>query len=166
MTTAPERAARRAQVARLRAKNLSVRQIAEQLGASPAAIQRDIDALKRDTETAPDQDTNTSVSPNIEPPTETPRHQTETENRDTETLKRDTETPLGPCLSVPIDTRLLADLLTLTRNGISPEAAIRHALGHVAHAYRQAWAAGLYPHDVNPVIARHQFAPHRPDPQP
>lgn len=170
MTTTPERAARRAEVAILRAEKLSVRQIAEQLGASPAAIQRDIDALKRDTETAPDQDTSAPVSPRIVdvalpalPQTETPRHPTETTNRDTETPNRDTETPIVSSVTLPLDAALLDDLATLTRNGRSPEDAVRRALHFVANAYRQGWAAGVCPPTVEPIIDRFTIKPY---PQP
>lgn len=167
MTTAPELAARRTEVARLRAAGRSVRQIAEQLGASPAAIQRDIDALKRDTETAPDQDNSSTVSPRIvdiaipDPEqTETPRHPPETPNRDT-------ETPLVSSVTLPLDAALLDDLATLTRNGRTPEAAVRRALAFMAGAYRQAWTTNVCPPTIEPIIDRYSIKPYpRPNPQP
>lgn len=174
MTTATDLTARRAEVARLRAGGLSIRQIAVRLGASPAAIERDIKALKRTTETATDTAPEQGESPAAPPrildvalspqrPAETPPRDTDTPFRDTAPrhryTNRDTETP---SLVVPLDPALLADLATLTRNGVAPAAAIRHAVGYMARTYRQAWDAGLYPADVNPALERHQFAPYKP----
>ncbi|MFF0426893.1 helix-turn-helix domain-containing protein [Streptomyces sp. NPDC004520] len=167
MTTAPELASRRTEVARLHAEKHSVRQIAEKLGVSPATVQRDIDALRRnpkvgnrDTETASGQDTNPSVSPVIaavallDPPqTETPGHPTETGNRDT-------ETPFVSSVTLPLDAALLDDLATLTRNGRTAEDVVRRALAFAAHAHRQAWAAGTCPPTVDPIIDRFTIKPY------
>ncbi|MFE2556656.1 helix-turn-helix domain-containing protein [Streptomyces sp. NPDC059352] len=166
MTTAPEDAdalaKRRATVAQLRATGLSLREIAAELGTTKDAVYRDTQALSRDTATPPDQDCRAPVAPDILAvalPAATPQSGPATPSRDTATP---TATPAVPTLTVPLDPALLADLATLTRNGTSPQAAIRRALAYVAGTYRQAWEAGVYPRDTNPVIERHSYVPYRP----
>ncbi|MFE9737323.1 helix-turn-helix domain-containing protein [Streptomyces sp. NPDC006477] len=165
MTTATDDAAiakRRATVAQLRATGLSLRDIAAKLGTTKDAVYRDTQALARDTATPPDQERRAPVPPEILAvalPAATPATGPATPSRDTATPPA---TPAVPTLTVPLDPALIADLATLTRNGTSPQAAIRHALAYVASTYRQAWEAGVYPRDANPVIERHSYVPYRP----
>ncbi|WP_435969324.1 helix-turn-helix domain-containing protein [Streptomyces sp. Qhu_M48] len=166
MTTAPEDAdaiaTRRATVAQLRATGLSIREIAARLGTTKDTVHRDTQALSRDTATPSDQDCRTPVAPDILTvalPAATPATDPATPSRDTATPPA---TPAVPTLTVPLDTALLADLATLTRNGTTPALAIRRALAYMAGAYRQAWDADLYPPDADPVIERHAYTPYRP----
>ncbi|MFE7517260.1 helix-turn-helix domain-containing protein [Streptomyces sp. NPDC057540] len=149
---------RRATVAQLRADGLSLREIATKLDITKDTVYRDLQALSRDTATPCDQPCCSTVAPSILAvalPTATPES-------DTATPSRDTATHPAPAVTLPLTARFVADLATLTRNNVSPEAAVRHAVALVARAYRQAWEAGTYPRDVNPVLARYQFAPHTP----
>ncbi|MFF6836016.1 helix-turn-helix domain-containing protein [Streptomyces sp. NPDC012438] len=165
MTTAtdedtPAVAARRATVAQLRKAGRSLRDIADEVGVSKDTVRRDLEALSRDTATPVDQDRRAPVAPNtpdVADPAATPVSRLADLSRDT---PAPAATPAVPCLTVPLDQALIADLATLTRNGVSPEAAIRRALALVASTYRQAWDAGLYPRTVDPVINRHQYAPY------
>ncbi|MFC8290057.1 helix-turn-helix domain-containing protein [Streptomyces sp. NPDC057242] len=169
MTTATDEdtaavAARRATVAQLRKDGRSLRDIADEVGVSKDTVRRDLDALSRDTETASDQDRRTPVAPDapdVAHPAATPVSRLTELSRDT---PAPTATPAVPCLTVPLDQALIADLATLTRNGVSPEAALRRALALVASTYRQAWDAGLYPRTADPVVTRHQYAPYKPTP--
>ncbi|MFC8008895.1 helix-turn-helix domain-containing protein [Streptomyces cinereoruber] len=172
MTTATKAAAvaaRRATVAALRDKGLSIRAIAQELTITKDTVYRDIRAVSRDTATPSDQDRRAPVAPNapdVAPPTATPVSRLADLSRDTPTpTATPPATPAVPCLTVPLDAALLADLATLTRNGSSPQTAIRYALSQAASLYRQAWDAGLYPRDVNPVLGRHQYAPYQPPEQ-
>ncbi|MFE7517059.1 helix-turn-helix domain-containing protein [Streptomyces sp. NPDC057540] len=161
-TTATEDAdaieTRRATVAQLRADGLSLREIATKLSTTKDTVHRDLQALSRDTATPCDQPCRSTAPPDILTvalPTATPES-------DTATPSRDTATHPAPAVTLPLTARFVADLATLTRNGISPEAAVRHAVALVAQAYRQAWEAGTYPRDVNPVMKRYEFAPYTP----
>ncbi|MFB7031730.1 MULTISPECIES: helix-turn-helix domain-containing protein [unclassified Streptomyces] len=163
MTTAADEdtaavAARRATVAQLRKNGRSLRDIADEVGVSKDTVRRDLASLSRDTATPSDQDRRTPVAPDapdVAHPSATPVSRLAD-------LSRDTAAPPAPCLTVPLDQALIADLATLTRNGTSPEAAIRRALALVAGTYRQAWDAGLYPRTADPVVNRHQYAPYQP----
>ncbi|MYV64450.1 HTH domain-containing protein [Streptomyces sp. SID2131] len=172
MTTATEDAAvaaRRATVADLRDKGRSIRSIAEELKISKDVVHRDIKALSRDTATPSDQDRRAPVAPDapdVALPPATPVSRLADLSRDTPApAATPPATPAVPCLTVPLDPALLTDLATLTRNGTSPEAALRYALSQAAGLYRQAWDAGLYPPDVNPVTSRHQYVPYQPPEQ-
>ncbi|MFE6379212.1 hypothetical protein [Streptomyces roseolus] len=168
-TTTPARAtvaARRARVAQLLRQGRSQRDIARTLGVSKDIVHRDVQVLDRVTPKASDQDSTALVAPDtdaVAPPTATaiatPRHDTATA---TATPRHDTATPAARCLMVPLDEALLADLADLTRPGVAPEAAIRHAVAFLAATYRQAWDAGLYPRHARPVVQRHQYAPYHP----
>ncbi|MFJ3786970.1 hypothetical protein [Streptomyces sp. NPDC090093] len=159
-------AKRRAAVAALRDKGKSIRAIAQELAITKDTVHRDIKALARDTATPSDQDRRTPVAPDtpgVAPPPATPVSRLADLSRDAPApAVAPPATPAVPCLTVPLDPALLADLATLTRNGTSPETAIRHALARVASTYRQAWDAGLYPRTADPVISRHQYAPYQP----
>ncbi|MFF9146340.1 helix-turn-helix domain-containing protein [Streptomyces sp. NPDC014861] len=153
--TAVDVAARRARVAQLLREGRSQRAIATALGVSKDVIFRDVQALARGTATTPDQDG---------PPPAAPRDHTVADDAATVPAPQSatSATPAAPCLMVPLDDALLADLADLTRPGVAPEAAIRHAVALVASTYRQAWDAGLYPRDRCPVVGRHQFVPYQP----
>ncbi|WP_432116616.1 helix-turn-helix domain-containing protein [Streptomyces sp. S1] len=172
MTTTTEAAAvaaRRAAVAALRDKGHSIRAIAKELTISKDTVHRDLKARPRDTTTPPDQDQSAPVAPDTPTVADTPPPPATPVSRLTE-LSRDTPppaatppaTPPVPCLTIPLDQALIADLATLTRNGTRPQAAIRYALARAANTYRQAWDAGLYPRTADPVISRHQYAPYQP----
>ncbi|MBB4987478.1 helix-turn-helix domain-containing protein [Streptomyces nymphaeiformis] len=166
---------RRATVARLHAEGHSYRQIADQVGVSKDTVARDV----RDVEAATAQAAARLARrrlPRRARPARLRRPQAPRQRRtaplpapapvrDTAHDTTPPPAPAAPCVALPLSVRLVADLATLTRNGVSPEAAILHAVGYMARAYRQGWEAGLYPRNVNPVLQRHQFAPYRPSEQ-
>lgn len=164
MTTVTDEATiakRRATVAELLRENLTQRAIAERLGVTKDVVYRDVQALVRGAATPPDQGRHAPAAPDILAvalPAATP-------SAAPATPSRDTATPAAPCLTVPLDEALIANLADLTRNGTPPALAIRRALAYMAGAYRQAWEADLYPRDADPVIDRHQYAPHKPEPR-
>ncbi|OKJ52222.1 hypothetical protein AMK27_30760 [Streptomyces sp. CB02009] len=161
MTTATDEAAvatRREKVAQLLRDRWTQRAIADNLGVSKDTIYRDVQALTRAAATPPDQDTRAPGATEILDvalPAATPPEATAT-------ASRDTATPAAPCLALPLDAALLADLATLTANGTSPEEAIRHALAHVAKGYRLAWGIGLYPVTVDPVLSHPRVNAYQP----
>ncbi|RSS51382.1 HTH domain-containing protein [Streptomyces sp. WAC01280] len=150
-------ATRRARVVELLRDNVSQRDIATRLGVSKDVIYRDVQALARGAATPPDQEHRAPSAPEILAvalPAATPPQAPATPSRDT-------ATPAAPCLAVPLDGALLADLATLTRNGTTPEDALRRAVAFMARAYRQAWERDIYPRDANPVIGRYQYETHQ-----
>ncbi|MFE6853452.1 helix-turn-helix domain-containing protein [Streptomyces sp. NPDC057674] len=161
MTTAADEdavARRRATVAKLLRDDLPQRKIAERLGVSKDVIYRDVQAMSRDAATPPDQDNRGPRATDILDvalPAATPPEPPAT-------ASRDTATPAAPGLTLPLDAALVADLATLTRNGTTPEAAIRHAVAHLAKGYRLAWGIGLYPRDIDPVLSHPRFHHYQP----
>ncbi|MFF2331925.1 HTH domain-containing protein, partial [Streptomyces sp. NPDC058103] len=144
MTAPPrpdETAVRRSDVARLRGKGRTPGQIARELGVHRSTVYRDIEALDRDARRVPDQQEAT--------PAETPATPVAP---GTETPSPRPETPAPATLVLAADPELLADLADLTRTGMPTGLAIRNAVRLMAGAYRDAWAAGIYPPTARPII--------------
>ncbi|MGW4852207.1 helix-turn-helix domain-containing protein [Streptomyces sp. NPDC004288] len=161
-TTTDPVAQRRATVAQLLRDDHSQRDIAQRLGVSKDVIYRDVQALARGTATAPDQDPAEPDAPAASPITAVALPIAP----EAATPSRDTAPRPAAAVTLPLTAGLVADLATLTRNGIAPEVAVRDAVAIVARAYRQAWDAGAVPRDATPVMARYQFASHTPSAPP
>ncbi|MFJ9027583.1 hypothetical protein ACIRQP_03505 [Streptomyces sp. NPDC102274] len=79
----------------------------------------------------------------------------------------------GKGLSVKVDAELYDDLAVMMSAGMTTTAdgntegmtasmAVKHAVSLIAGAYRNAWAAGVYPPGVEPQVIACQVAPYDP----
>ncbi|MFD7224817.1 hypothetical protein ACFV9P_28015 [Streptomyces sp. NPDC059892] len=82
----------------------------------------------------------------------------------------------GKGLSVKVDAELYDDLMVMmsagmtssdtgmtgTAAGMTASLAVKHAVSLIAGAYRNAWAAGIYPPGVEPQVIACQVAPYDP----
>ncbi|MEV6791278.1 HTH domain-containing protein [Streptomyces sp. NPDC051320] len=84
----------------------------------------------------------------------------DTVRRDLEALRQDPPPPAptgapvacADQVTVAYDDKLRADLAVLAEAGLSPEGAIRFAVGIVSYSYRAAWERGICPRGVAPLI--------------
>ncbi|NML55684.1 helix-turn-helix domain-containing protein [Streptomyces sp. R302] len=173
-------AARRATVARLHAAGHSLRVIAEQVGASKDTIARDLAGIEAAATAAAARTADRQARRRLHRrarPARLRRPQPLRHRRTDPTTDaapaRDTShaaearpapstSSAAPCLTVPASSTLLRDLATLTRNGVTPEAAIAGAVWTMARAYLTAWERGLYPPTVDPAIVGTQYGPYVP----
>ncbi|MFE9886264.1 hypothetical protein [Streptomyces scopuliridis] len=140
MTTYATLAERRAAVASLAANNVSLRNIARQVGVGKDTVRRDLAALNRDSS-----------------------QQHATPNATDGATPRETPAPAshGDLLTVPVDQELLDDLAVIVRTGRTPADAIGHAVHTLATIYRGAWTTGAYPEGTEPDIIGHQLKPYQ-----
>lgn len=68
-------------------------------------------------------------------------------------------TPRRP-LSVRVDAQLSDDLAVMAQAGMTPSDAVRCAVSIVAGTYRNAWAAGVVPEGVAPLITDCLISPY------
>lgn len=147
MTTATDSGARwrdkrRSEVRRLADQDLSARQIAQQLGVGKDTVRRDLEWLSQ------------QAKANNAPPG-APRA-TDDAPADVGGASDD-----GHWLKVELDGQLCADLATMGCAGMTPGEAVAHAVSIVAGAYRNAWARGVVPSNVEPRITACEISPVR-----
>jgi DNA-binding transcriptional MocR family regulator len=145
----PDRAARRADVARLAQQDLSHRAIAAQLGISKDTVRRDLDYLAR-AERAAMRQTDASPAPPGAPPA--PRGASD------EPPGASCAPAVGDRLTIDVGEGLAEDLANLMRTGCTAAAAIYYAVEKMATAYRHALQRGLVtdgePIEVAAVVIR------------
>ncbi|WP_435252067.1 helix-turn-helix domain-containing protein [Streptomyces tendae] len=159
MTPASARDLRRAKVAQLRKDepDLSHRDMAQRLGISKDTVRRDLEALDADVaQTAPPADE--TQTPDAPPVAHTaPQASEETEPPDEPSAAM--EAPSAPAPPLPVRQAdplagmdvsqwraLRRDLAILAQTGRAPEALVHQAVVAMAHAYKQALAAGELQH--------------------